>query len=266
MSWGKYYYYCHYCPQFPIYLFLYFCVPCSNPMSSALPRLPQPTTEINTWENTKMYNKRLYIYPVNLFKLFGDDRKAKARPLNYTWDWSLEMSITTSVHFLDYDLQPGNCRVIYNNVIYGSELFPKSIWNIDFHVRLSGVKINSLISFFSAVERILMQGKSVVSVEMRQVIRTLCGLLKAAGLEAVPPPETFRRAKFGGGADVVSYFIIFLISRLLNIAFWDTAIKVNITDYSELCVVVLNTDVMEIIIMVFVSRKPSCCSFSWKSC
>lgn len=64
-----------------------------------------------------------------------------------------------------------------------------------------------------------MQGKSAVSVEMKQVIRTLCGLLKAAGLEAVPPPETFRRAKFGGGADVVSYFIILLISRLLNIAF-----------------------------------------------
>lgn len=49
-----------------------------------------------------------------------------------------------------------------------------------------------------------MQGKSVVSVEMKQVIGTLCGLLRAAGLEAVPPPETFRRAKFGAGADVVS--------------------------------------------------------------
>lgn len=47
------------------------------------------------------------------------------------------------------------------------------------------------------------QGKSAVSVEMKQVIGTLCSLLKAAGLEAVPPPETFRRAKFGGGVDVV---------------------------------------------------------------
>lgn len=47
------------------------------------------------------------------------------------------------------------------------------------------------------------QGKSAVSVEMKQVIGTLCRLLKAAGLEAVPPPETFRRAKFGGGVDVV---------------------------------------------------------------
>lgn len=47
------------------------------------------------------------------------------------------------------------------------------------------------------------QGKSAVSVEMKQVMGTLCNLLKAAGLEAVPPPETFRRAKFGGGVDVV---------------------------------------------------------------
>lgn len=49
------------------------------------------------------------------------------------------------------------------------------------------------------------QGKSAVGVEVKQVIGTLCGLLKAAGLEAVPPPESFRRAKFAGGADVVSW-------------------------------------------------------------
>lgn len=48
------------------------------------------------------------------------------------------------------------------------------------------------------------QGKCAVSVEMKQVIGTLCRLLRAAGLEAVPAPETFRRAKFAGGADVVS--------------------------------------------------------------
>lgn len=47
------------------------------------------------------------------------------------------------------------------------------------------------------------QATLAARVEMRQVIGTLCGLLKAAGLEAVPPPETFRRAKFGGGLDVV---------------------------------------------------------------
>lgn len=51
------------------------------------------------------------------------------------------------------------------------------------------------------------RGKSVASLEMKQVIAALCRLLTAAGLKVVPPPETFRRAKFGGGPDVVqSYF------------------------------------------------------------
>lgn len=52
------------------------------------------------------------------------------------------------------------------------------------------------------------RGKSALSVEMKQVIGTLCRLLRAAGLEAVPPPETFRQAKFGGGHDVV-YSLLF---------------------------------------------------------
>lgn len=47
------------------------------------------------------------------------------------------------------------------------------------------------------------RGKSAASVEIKQVITALCRLLIAAGLEVVPPPETFRRAKFGGGPDVV---------------------------------------------------------------
>lgn len=45
--------------------------------------------------------------------------------------------------------------------------------------------------------------KAAVSVEVKQVIGALRRLLAACGLEAVPPPETFRRAKFGGGAEVV---------------------------------------------------------------
>lgn len=48
-----------------------------------------------------------------------------------------------------------------------------------------------------------------MSVEVKQVIGALCKLLAATGLEDVPPPETFRRAKFGGGLEVVrstSYF------------------------------------------------------------
>lgn len=45
--------------------------------------------------------------------------------------------------------------------------------------------------------------KGAVSVEVKQVIGALCRLLAATGLKAVPPPETFRRAKFGGGIEVV---------------------------------------------------------------
>uniref|UniRef100_A0AAV2JJ44 Tubulin epsilon and delta complex protein 1 domain-containing protein n=1 Tax=Knipowitschia caucasica TaxID=637954 RepID=A0AAV2JJ44_KNICA len=40
------------------------------------------------------------------------------------------------------------------------------------------------------------------SVEVKQVILALCKLLSSAGLGSVPTPETFRRAKFGGGPDV----------------------------------------------------------------
>lgn len=57
------------------------------------------------------------------------------------------------------------------------------------------------------------RSKAAVSVEVKQVIGALCRLLAATGLEAVPPPETFRRAKFGGGLEVVrsSYVFIFYI-------------------------------------------------------
>lgn len=51
---------------------------------------------------------------------------------------------------------------------------------------------------------VLMQrSKPAVSVEMKQVIGALCRLLAATGLEAVPTPEIFRQAKFGGGTEVV---------------------------------------------------------------
>lgn len=39
------------------------------------------------------------------------------------------------------------------------------------------------------------------AVEVKQVISGLCRLLAATGLQAVPAPETFRRAKFGGGPE-----------------------------------------------------------------
>ncbi|KAK2891465.1 tubulin epsilon and delta complex protein 1 isoform X1 [Channa argus] len=52
----------------------------------------------------------------------------------------------------------------------------------------------------------MQRSKSAVSVEVKQVIGSLCKLLAATGLEAVPTPETFRRAKFGGGVEVESLF------------------------------------------------------------
>ncbi|KAG7510847.1 hypothetical protein JOB18_033475 [Solea senegalensis] len=48
--------------------------------------------------------------------------------------------------------------------------------------------------------------KASVNVEVKQVIGTLCRLLTATGLDAVPTPETFRRAKFGGGLEVEGQF------------------------------------------------------------
>ncbi|XP_056914112.1 tubulin epsilon and delta complex protein 1 isoform X1 [Takifugu flavidus] len=58
------------------------------------------------------------------------------------------------------------------------------------------------------------RGKSAASVEMKQVIAALCRLLTAAGLEVVPPPETFRRAKFGGGPDVEGQLLQLLMEIL----------------------------------------------------
>ncbi|KAK2825870.1 hypothetical protein Q5P01_020084 [Channa striata] len=52
----------------------------------------------------------------------------------------------------------------------------------------------------------MQRSKPAASVEVKQVVGTLCRLLAAAGLEAVPSPETFRRAKFGGGLEVEGQF------------------------------------------------------------
>nr|XP_020464236.1 uncharacterized protein C14orf80 homolog [Monopterus albus] len=52
----------------------------------------------------------------------------------------------------------------------------------------------------------MQRSKVSVSVEVKQVIGTLCRLLEATGLSAVPAPETFRRAKFGDGLEVESQF------------------------------------------------------------
>ncbi|XP_070698820.1 tubulin epsilon and delta complex protein 1 [Pempheris klunzingeri] len=59
-----------------------------------------------------------------------------------------------------------------------------------------------------------MQRSKAVSVEVKQVVGALCRLLAATGLEAVPTPETFRRAKFSGGAEVEDQFWQLLASIL----------------------------------------------------
>ncbi|KAM9842894.1 tubulin epsilon and delta complex protein 1 isoform 2-T2 [Aulostomus maculatus] len=48
----------------------------------------------------------------------------------------------------------------------------------------------------------MQRSKAAVSVEVKRVIGALCRLLAAVGLRDVPVPETFRRAKFGGEAQV----------------------------------------------------------------
>ncbi|XP_068451607.1 tubulin epsilon and delta complex protein 1 isoform X2 [Clinocottus analis] len=55
---------------------------------------------------------------------------------------------------------------------------------------------------------------AAVSVEVKQVIGALCRLLAAAGLQPVPAPDNFRRAKFGGGAEVEDQFWQLLASIL----------------------------------------------------
>ncbi|XP_041668964.1 tubulin epsilon and delta complex protein 1 isoform X1 [Cheilinus undulatus] len=48
--------------------------------------------------------------------------------------------------------------------------------------------------------------KAAVNVEVKRVISALCRLLADSGLDSVPAPETFRRAKFGGGPEVEVQF------------------------------------------------------------
>ncbi|XP_075993716.1 tubulin epsilon and delta complex protein 1 [Genypterus blacodes] len=50
------------------------------------------------------------------------------------------------------------------------------------------------------------RSSAAVSVGVKQLIADLCRLLAAAGLAAVPAPETFRRAKFDGGPGVEEEF------------------------------------------------------------
>ncbi|XP_017290320.1 tubulin epsilon and delta complex protein 1 [Kryptolebias marmoratus] len=47
----------------------------------------------------------------------------------------------------------------------------------------------------------MQRSKAAVSVEVKRVVGALCRLLAAVGLDAVPAPEAFRRAKFEGGSE-----------------------------------------------------------------
>ncbi|XP_054470410.1 tubulin epsilon and delta complex protein 1 isoform X2 [Anoplopoma fimbria] len=47
----------------------------------------------------------------------------------------------------------------------------------------------------------MQRSKAAVSVEVRRVVAALCRLVAATGLQSVPTPESFRRAKFGGGPE-----------------------------------------------------------------
>lgn len=64
----------------------------------------------------------------------------------------------------------------------------------------------------------MQRNKAAVSVEVKQVIGTLCRLLTATGLDAVPAPEAFRRAKFGGGVEVVRSSDVILFSGLESLS------------------------------------------------
>lgn len=61
----------------------------------------------------------------------------------------------------------------------------------------------------------MQRSKAAVNVEVKQVIAALCKLLAATGLHAVPTPETFRRAKFGGEVEVVGSVILLTVSLSL---------------------------------------------------
>ncbi|XP_029937658.1 tubulin epsilon and delta complex protein 1 isoform X2 [Myripristis murdjan] len=52
----------------------------------------------------------------------------------------------------------------------------------------------------------MQRSKAAAGVGVKQVIVALCRLLAATGLDSVPAPEAFRRAKFSGGPEVEDQF------------------------------------------------------------
>ncbi|XP_026211468.1 tubulin epsilon and delta complex protein 1 isoform X2 [Anabas testudineus] len=60
----------------------------------------------------------------------------------------------------------------------------------------------------------MQRSRAAVNVEVKQVIGSLCKLLAATGLDAVPAPEAFRRAKFSGGVEENQFWQ--LLSSILH--------------------------------------------------
>lgn len=79
--------------------------------------------------------------------------------------------------------------------------------------------LESLVICVQCVVVVMQRSKAAVSVEVKQVIGALCRLLAATGLEAVPTPEIFRLAKFGGGAEVVGSLSVFHVMVECNFIF-----------------------------------------------
>ncbi|XP_042244918.1 tubulin epsilon and delta complex protein 1 [Thunnus maccoyii] len=79
----------------------------------------------------------------------------------------------------------------------------------------------------------MQRSKAAVSVEVKQVIAALCRLLAATGLHAVPAPETFRRAKFGGEVEVEDQFWQLLANIFQTTGTVSSKASTQLTETSE---------------------------------
>ncbi|XP_034713581.1 tubulin epsilon and delta complex protein 1 isoform X2 [Etheostoma cragini] len=83
----------------------------------------------------------------------------------------------------------------------------------------------------------MQRSKASVRVEVKQVIGALCRLLAATGLDPVPTPENFRRAKFGGGLEVEDQFwqLLAKILQPSSTVSWEASVQLGgAVDYRKL--------------------------------
>lgn len=76
----------------------------------------------------------------------------------------------------------------------------------------------------------MQRSKVAVSLEVKQVIGTLCRLLAGAGLDHVPTPEAFRRAKFGFGVEMVRLLFCVRIIQRFNTYLLFISLFVTVTE------------------------------------